>query len=797
MSALLHDIRSGLRIIRMHPCFTAVIVIVLALGIGANTTILGVVNAMLFFPMPYEDPDRLVTVTESSERVRGGGPTSYATFLDWRSQNRVFSNMAVFAYEAANLADGDEPERVSAIRVSDNALQLLGAKPALGQGFQVGEFVSGGDRAVLLSYGLWQRRFGARPDVVGRSLMLNGQSHTIVGVLPASLKMGVSLGFEPALWMPLIPAPSEDRGTRSCLVLARLGPGISMPRARADMEVISRRIGEAHPDTNRGWTAVANPLRPEVDTVAYVLLALLVCSILGLVCANVANLLLARAASREREIAVRAALGASRVRLTRQLLTENLLLLLIGCGLGVLMAAWACDLISSLFADTNLGSIRIGIDFRVLAATMVLFLLAGMIVGLVPAFQLSEASLSGSLKEGDRSVSAGLSKRRFKSFLVASEMALSLVLLMAACLAAKSWLSLWNIDLGFSPAQVLTMRISLTETQYPDDNRRVAFYRVLLERLQARPMIQSAAVASALPTASPERSFRIAGGMPAAPGEGPHARLTSVSYGYFDAMTIPVKAGRHFTEQDVASSPAVAVVNASAVPRYWDDRNPIGSRIEVAGRLRTIVGVVGDVRSVPLSLKAVPEIYLPFTQAPGNDMALIVQTALPDPLGVASTVKQEVRAIDPGQPVSRIMTMEQACSSNMGVINLGTAVLGIVSLGALTLAAVGIYGVLSFSVSQRIHEIGVRMALGARPRDLLRLVIRQGMTLTVLGIIPGLAVSLALGRVLSSSLYGVEPVEFVILAGISLLLTLVSLLACYVPAHRAASVDPIRALRAL
>jgi putative ABC transport system permease protein len=795
MSALVQDLRSGLRNIRTHLGFTAVVVIILALGIGANTTIFGVIHALLFFPMPFKDAEQLVYVTETSERSRGGGTTSYPAFLDWKGQNQVFEDMAGFASEAVNLAGGSEPERLSSLRVSGSALSLLGAQPVWGRAFLASEFTAEGSRAVLLSHSLWQRRFGADRAIIGQILKVNGQAHTVVGILPENLKMALALGFEPALWMPLVPAPYEDRSARTCLVLARRKPGITMERARADMEVIARRITASHPDTNKGWTASVSPLRPEVDTVAYVVLAILVGSILALVCANVTNLLLARAVAREREFAVRAALGASRMRLVCQLLTENLMLLLLGCALGVLAAVWACDWISARFIDTNLGLLRIRIDAPVLAATAVLFLLAGTIVGLVPALQISGAGLSQPLKEGSRSLSGGVSKRRFKNFLVASEVAFSLLLLMGASLAVKSWFQLWSVDLGFRPEKVLAMRISLADRQYPDSDRKIAFFQQLLGRLESRPEVRSAGVASDLPTASPERSFIIGGRPLPAVGEAPQARFTAVSAGYFNTLAIAVKTGRQFTEQDVTTSPAVAIVNESMVGRYWTDQNPIGGRIDVAGRLRTVVGVVADVRSIPLSRKPVPEIFVPFTQAPGGDMAVVAATALADPLAITAAVKQEVRAIDPDQPISRIMTMESVCSSNMGVIRFGTSALSLVAFGALILAAVGLYGVLSYAVSQRTHEIGVRVALGAGPRDILGLVLGQGLTLTLFGIVPGLTASLVLGRVLSSSLFGVRPVEFLILAGISLLFILVSATACYLPARRAASVDPMQALR--
>jgi len=797
MHALVQDIRFGMRMLCRNPGFTAAVVIVLALGIAANTTILGVINALLFFPIPYKDADRIVFVTEASERLRGGGPTSFPTFLDWKNQNQVFDDMAAFSYEAVNLTGGGEPERLGGVRVSESAMRLLGVKPMLGYPFMAAEYAPGADRVVLLSHGLWQRRFGASPDIISKTVTVNGRACTVVGVLPADLKTAVTLGYEPACWMPLVPPTSQDRSARSFLALARLKAGITLERARADMEIIARRIQKSHPETNAGWTVIVSPLRGEVDTAAYVLLVILVGSILGLVCANVTNLLLARATGREKEIAIRTALGARRMRLVRQLLTENLLLTLMGCCLGVLAAAWACALINNRFADTNLGLIEIRLDARVLAATSVLFLMAGIVVAFLPALQSSRADLSQPLKEGNISLSRSSSKRRLKSLLVASEVAFSLMLLIGASLAAKSWFLLWNVDLGFRPEKVLSMRISLTSLRYPNRNQQVAFFQQLLSRLQARPRIQSAGVASDLPAASPERAFTIAGQPVQASSEAPQARFTAVSAGYFRAMTIPLRTGRHFTEQDVANSPPVAIVNEAIAHRYWNGQDPVGHRIEVAGVSRTIIGVAGDVRSIPLSLKPVPEIYVPFTQVPGSDMALVVQTQLADPLEIAASVKQDVRAVDRDQPVSRIMTMEKVCASNMGAIKLGTSVLSLVALGALILASVGIYGVLAFSVSQRTNEIGIRMALGARPRDVLLLVLRHGLTLTLFGIIPGLAASFAIGRVISSSLFGVSPVEPLILAGTSLLFVVVALAASYLPARRAAEVDPIQALRSL
>jgi len=795
MESIRQDALSGLRMIRKNPGFAAVVMTVLALGIGVNTTIFGVVNALIFAPLPYPEADRLVTVMEAGDRLRSGGPTSYRTFMDWREQNQVLDDMSAFSPEYVNLTGGGEPERLGGLRISQGALSLLGARPVAGRPFLDEEFAAGRDRAVLLSHNLWQRRFAGDRQMIGQTLTVDGVSCTIVGILPPHLKMGMVLGFEPAIWMPLAPGASEDRGSRSLLAVGRLRLGITRERAQADLKVISQRIEESHPDTNRGWSAVVSPLRGEVDTLVYVLLSIMVMSIIGLVCANVINLLLARVSGREREIAIRAALGASRARLVRQVLTENLLLLVIGGGLGVLAATWACRLINSRFADTNLGVLDVRIDARVTAATLGLFFLAGALVGLMPALQATRVGLSQQLKDGGRNPAGSVSKRRLRYLLVASEVACSVLLLMGASLTLKSWFRLWDVDLGFQQARVLTMRISLTGRQYPDDARQVAFFQAFLGRLESIPGILSAGAASSLPTASPERPFTIEGHPLSAPGETTQARFTVVSPGYFTTMALPLKAGRPFTMQDAGNSLPVAVINEAMARKYWRDQSPAGNRIRVAGVSRTIVGVAADVRGVPLSLKPVPEIYVPLAQHASREMALVVKTAASDPLAVIPSVKEELQALDPDQPVSRIMTMEKVCASNMGVIQFGTSVLGMVALGALILASVGLYGVLSFAVSQRTNEIGIRIAIGARPADVLRMVLRQGMALTLCGVVPGLAVSLVLGRVLSRAIFGISPVEPGILAGISTLLAAVALAACYLPARRAAAVDPIQALR--
>ena len=795
MHGLLQDLKYALRMVGKSPGFSATVVLVIALGIGANTVIFGVVNALLFAPLPYRDADRIVYIMESVEHGQTGGPVSYSTFLHWKDQNRAFDDLSVFGYESVNLAGG-EPEELSGVLISEAALSLIGIQPLLGRSFTAEDF-DRGDRPVLLSNSFWKQKFASDPGVIGRTLNINGRQRTVIGIMPAGLKMTFMFGFEPALWTPLTQRFLHDFHARSFQAVARLKPGVAIERAQADMQIIARRIAAAEPDANQARTITVSTLRGEVDPIVYALMALLVGSILGLVCANVTNLLLARTTEREQEIAIRAALGAGRMRLARQLLTENLLVIALGCCLGVLMAAWTFDFVHSRFSGSNLGSLDFRMDVRVLGAVLVLILLSGAMIGLAPALQSSRSSLSRRLKESALGIGGRSAKSRLRSLLAASEVAFSLMLLTGAGLAVKSWFSLWDVDLGFRPENVLTMRLALPEERYPDADRQAAFFDELLAAIPTGGGVRSAGITSSLPTASPETTFEIVGQEIAMTGGTLRARFSSVSPRYFETMTIALKTGRQFTANDAAGTRPVAIVNEALVRRFWNGQNPVGSRIAVAGAVRTVIGILGDVRSIPLSTRPVPEIYVPFSQVPSRTAAVVVLTTVADPLGVAGSLRQAVRDLDSDIPAAGIMPMEQAVTSNMGVIQLGTSVLSLVSSGALILAALGIYGVLSYSVSRRAREIGIRMALGARPRDVLALVLRQGLRLTLSGLIPGLAISLALSRILSHSMFGVRQVEPVILASVSFLLLSVALAACYLPARRAAALDPIRAMRIL
>jgi putative ABC transport system permease protein len=794
MTTLIQDLRYALRRLAKNPGFTAVAVITLALGIGANTTIFSILNGILFTPGPFADEDRVVYLTGGNERSARPGQVSYSEFTECQKQNQVFDRIAVFAAEEANLDGPGEPVSVKTVKASADLISLLRANPMLGRVFLPEEYSPGRNRVVLLSNALW-RRLGSRSDLAGMTMDLDGHPHAVVGVLPSDLKVSRGLGFEPEIWMPLAPEASDAPGSRYLFAVARLKAGISLERGRADLEVISRRLEQQAPTTDKGWKVTADKLKAEVDPIAYVFLTVLVASVLGIACANVTNLLLAQATAREREISMRSAMGATRLRLVRQLLTECLLLATLGAGLGVLVAQWACDLITTLSTDTNAGTMPIEVSPRVLLGTLGLLVVAGVTVGLAPALQVNRINLTQSLKGGSRSNPLTFSRWSVKDVFVVSEVAMSVLLLGSAGLIIKSWFRLVHLDSGFQPQKVLTMNVSLPAARYPQPHQQSTFFDQLLGRLESRSEIQFAAVADSLPTASASESFWIEGTPKPIAGEEPQARFTTASHRYFQALSIALKSGRFFTAKDAANAAAVAIINEAMVRKYWASGNPVGARLEIAKQIRSIVGVVGDVKSIPLSRNPVPEVYVPFSQNPVNQVSLLVRAARRNPLDIAQAVKNEVQAVDPRQAVSRVRTMEKALSQNMGVINLGSLLMAVLAVGGLVLAAVGTYGVLSYAVAQRAREFGIRIALGALPGDVLGIVMKRGMALTLVGALLGVVGALAVARFLASRIYGLSSLEVFIPLSVTSLLVIVALAACYIPARRATKVDPMVALR--
>ena len=795
MGTLLQDLKYGLRMLARNPGFTCVALLILGLGIGILSTALSVVNAILYRTVPFEGPDRLVAVYERHDRQRDWGWVSYPDYLDCKEQTQAMERMAAYAPESVNLSGAGEPEHLMGLRISPDFFPVLGLAPAQGRLFSPEEYRPAGSRVLVLSYPLWQRRFGGRPDAGGQRVTINGESYTVVGVLPQRYTLIALAGAEPQFLIPFVPKGDEKRDVRHFGVVARLKPHASLESARADFDLVAQRLAQEYSRTNAGWHITVEGVQPKPEPVAYILMVVLILSVLGIACTNVTNLLLARGVAREREIAVRAALGGGMRRVVRQLMTESMLLVFLGTCAGVVAAVWARDLIKTLSAGTVVGLLDVRLDARVLAAITVLFILGGVLVGLGPALQVAQVNLSQALKEGGQSLAGTLRRRRLMSALVVAQLALSTLLLLTTCLVIKHRLRLWQVDPGYRSAGVLTMGITLSAEQYSQDQKRIVFLEQLLARLEGRPGIVSAGLTTALPTHGPTLPFYLLGQPKAAPGEEPRARFAAVSPHYFRTLTIPLRSGRFFAAQDQENSPRVAIVNEAFVAKHVNTQTPLGVQVEVAGALRTIVGVIGDLRSVPLSIEPHPEIYVPYPQSPSGHLALVVATAASNPVSLAGTVKEEVWSLDPNQPVSQIRTMKEVQAADMGIINLGSTLMAALALGSLLMAGVGIDGVLSYSVSQRRAEIGIRMALGARAMDILRLILGHGLRLTVLGVVPGMVGAYAVGRMLGSRLFGLRPAEPLLFAGIILLLVAVALAACYLPARRATKVDPMVALR--
>jgi len=804
------DLKYGLRVLARRPGFTLVAALTLALGIGATTAIFSVVNAVLLRPLPFADPDRLVVALHD-----GANPVSPADFADWRDQSQVLSDLTAVEIWGPYLAGPDRREQMGAVRATAGLFDMLGTAPLLGRTFQAGEDRPGAAPVVVLSHGLWQRRFGGDTGIVGQRLALDGVSYEVIGVMPPEFQFPLFWAMKAEMWGPLALADRTGaRASRSLRVFGRLKPGVTLGQAQAEMGAIARRLAEAYPRTNAGLGVTVLPLHQKVvGGVRPLLLVLLgaVGCVLLISCVNVANLLLVRASGRNREMAVRQALGASRLRLARQMLTESLLLSGLGGAAGLALAFWATQaLTANLPAETLPRQQAIGLDGRALAFTTLMALLTGLVFGLAPALQAGRADLNSGLKEGGRDAAGGGRARRVRSLLVVAEVALALVLLIGAGLMIRSFAQLQRVDPGFDPSNLLTMTVSVTGSQHAEGPRRAAFFGELLDRVRALPGAESASAINHLPLGGDVwgTRFTIEGRPAPAPGEVPGATFRVTRPDYFRVMRIPLRAGRDFTEQDDERAPGVAIVNETLARLHWPGEDALGRRIklgspEADGRWLTVVGVAKDVKQAEWAAAPRAELYQPYLQAaeylrrpaPHVSYLTLVVRAAGDPMRLAPAVEREVRALDKDAPVAEVATMESVIARKMWQPRLSMFLLGSFAALAVALAAVGIYGVMSYAVAQRTHELGLRMALGAEPRRVLRLVLAQGLKLALAGVGLGLLSAYALTRVMGSLLYGVSATDPVTFAGVAVLLALVALLACYVPALRATRVDPLVALR--
>jgi len=809
----MNDLRFALRQLAKQPAFSLIAILALGLGIGANTAIFSVVNAVLLRPLPYKAPEQIVSLwgTNPKDEIKQE-VASLLDFTDWRQQAQSFEALAGFSNTMRILARSDgEPERLSGASVVGDFFAVLGIEPAIGRKFLPQELQEGGPRATILSHALWQRRFGGEYSIIGQQITLSGNQHTVVGVMPPGFQdpapnAGPSIDF----WVPLVATDNPASWNRMRTIrrldflstIARLKPEVSIKQAQAEMKAIAARLEKQFPDSNTGWSVAVEPLAETLTgDIRPALLVLLgaVGFLLLIACANVANLLLARASARRREFAVRSALGASRSRIVRQLLTENVLLSVIGATAGLVFAWWGMRSLLAVSPGNIPRLSSIGIDAPVMLFTLAVSLLTAVLFGLAPALTVSNLNLNDTLKEGGRSAAEGAGGRRLRSALAIVEIALSVMLLIGAGLLIRSFLRLQEVRPGFNPNHLLAAELALPTAKYAEDQQVTNFYTELLERLEHQPGVQAVAVTTTLPLAGQGDLlyFRMEGRDVALADRQPDAEVRTVNANYFRTMEIPLRRGRLLADDDSIDT---VVINEALARKYFPNDDPIGKRITFNSaknpnvKWSAIVGVVGDVRQSSLASEPYTQIYGSYRKAARRSLTVVLRTA-GDPKLMANTLRQQVWSLDREQPLYNIRTVDQVLASSVARSRFNTMLITILASVALVLAAVGIYGVISYSVTQRTHEIGVRMALGATAGNVLRLVVGHGLLIASIGLAVGVAAALAVTRIMSTLLFGVSAADPLTYVALVLLLGIIAMIASYIPARRATHIDPVIALR--
>jgi putative ABC transport system permease protein len=799
MDSLIKDIRYGLRSLLKRPGFTAIALVALALGIGANTAIFSLVNAVVLRPLPFPESERLVWMWGN---IRNGGnraSVSPLDFLDYRSQNKTFEHFAASGTLpiAVNITGNGDPERLPASSVTGDYFDAFGITPALGRGFTLENEKTGQDQVAVLSYALWQRRFAGDPGIIDKKIILDGKPAQVIGVMGRD----VALPQPAELWVPMtFNSPEmQQRKAHFLRPIGRLKPGVSMTQAQADLDVIAAQLEEQFPDTNTGWNLRLVSLREQLvggsRTYVWILFGA-VGLVLLIACANVANLLLVRAASRQKEIALRTALGASRPRIMRQMITESVLLAIMGGALAALLAKWGVDLLVSFSQDTLPRGVPVRVDATVLLFTFLISLATGLLFGLAPAFRTLQVNLSDSLKEGARGAGESTLRNRTRSLLVIFESAIAVMLLIGAGLLVRSLIALQNVNPGFDPHNVLTIRLDLQRNKYDTPEKTASFLTEIQTRAGNLPGVETVGFITELPMSGQlnDLPFTIEGRPAVAPNQAFGADFRRINQNYFNALRIPLLRGRNFTEQEVRQGDKVVIVSQQLVDTVFPNEEPLGKRL-ISGMSDVrfeIIGVVGDIRHYTLGGTPVATMYFPTLEARSTNLVIRTTT---EPMSIVGGVRNVVHAMDPDQPIARVQPMTAWVDASVSTQRYRTTLLALFAALAMVLAATGIYGVMSYTVAQRTHEIGVRMALGARRHDVLKLVVRQGMLLALVGVVLGLVGAFLLTRVMATLLFQVTAKDPITFAVVAALLIAVAFVACFVPALRATKVDPLVALR--